>query len=115
MLRRSLLIAGISLLPALGSSRKARAQLSIQEARAATLPTVSSPHVNRSMEDADQQRIHSLMLKDGYKLRGDMRRKGQMFTMVAEREGIAWRLVVDGVSGELIGRKMVGYPAGQSD
>lgn len=98
MLRRSLLIAGIGFLPVFGKAGKSRAT----EAQAA-IPETSMLEVTGTV----RARLEDVLAKSGYRLTGDLRRKGQLISTVAERDGATWKLVLDGKSGEIIGRRLV--------
>jgi hypothetical protein len=101
MLRRSLLVAGIGLLPAFGTAQKLRAI----EAQAAVPKT--------SLIDAglnERSRMEAVLAKYGYRLMGDLRRKGQLISTTAERDGVSWRLVIDGSNSEIIGRRLLTTP-----
>jgi hypothetical protein len=102
MLRRSLLIAGLGLVPAFGLAHKTRAS----EAYAAV------PKTNPALAaETERAQIDNLLAKNGYRFVGDLRSKGRLISITAEREGIAWKLVFDRTSGELVGRRLLITPA----
>jgi hypothetical protein len=95
MFRRSLLIAGIGLLPSLGCLHIAQAG----EAFAAPVP------------ESDRVRLDAVLAKKGYRLAGDLRRKGSLISTIAERDGRSWRLVLDGANGDIVGRRAIATSA----
>jgi hypothetical protein len=98
MLRRSFLVAGIGLLPVFGKAEKSRAN----EAHAAT-SRASTLEVTGSV----RSRLEDILTKSGYRLSGEFRQKGQLISTVADRDGVSWKLVLDGRSGEIIGRRLI--------
>jgi hypothetical protein len=102
MLRRSLLIAGLGLVPALGIAQKARSS----EAHAAV------PKTNPAgAAETERAQIEALLAKNGYRFVGYLRSKGRLISTTAERDGVAWKLVFDRTSGEIVGRRLLITPA----
>jgi hypothetical protein len=102
MLRRSLLIAGLGLMPAFGLAHKARAG----DAHAAVPKTDPT-----ETHDAELAYINALLAKNGYRFAGDLRIKGRLISTTAERDGVAWKLVFDRSNGEIVGRRLLITPA----
>ena len=98
MLRRSFLIAGIGLLPVMGKSKRAHASEAL-----AAVPKAPGFELNGD----SRARLEAIIAKNGYRQVGEMRRKGQLISTVAERAGGSWKLVLDGHSGEIVGRRLL--------
>jgi hypothetical protein len=49
--------------------------------------------------------IVARLAKSGFQLNGDLRHKGQFILLNATKEGADWRLVLDGNTGEIIGKR----------
>jgi hypothetical protein len=63
--------------------------------------------VGGSYAGIERTRIAARLASNGFVLTGDIRRKGQFIVINATKEGADWRLVLDGVSGEIIGKRPV--------
>jgi hypothetical protein len=55
----------------------------------------------------ERTRIAARLASSGFALTGYIRRKGQFVILNAAKEGTDWRLVLDGVTGEIIGKRPV--------
>jgi hypothetical protein len=106
MLRRSFLIAGIGLLPVAGKAKRAHASEAL-----AAIPKASVIELNAN----SKARIEAVIEKNGYRQVGEMRRKGQLISTVAERAGGSWKLVLDAESGEIVGRRLLPTNANVGD
>lgn len=73
----------------------------------ATICVLSGVAVANANETA-RGRAELRLERAGFELVGEPRRKGDFLIVTATRESIAWRLVVDGRSGEIVGQKPLG-------
>ncbi|MGL4638029.1 MAG: hypothetical protein ACRCWF_18770 [Beijerinckiaceae bacterium] len=55
-----------------------------------------------------RQRLAARLAQEGFVTTGDTRRKGQFVILEATRAGTTWRLVLDGNTGEIVGRRPLG-------
>jgi hypothetical protein len=60
------------------------------------------------MDEAVRDRMVVKLAQQGFALTGEPRRKGQFVILLATRSGVPWRLVIDGTTGEIIGRRPLG-------
>jgi hypothetical protein len=97
MRRRSFLIAAPFAALAAASHHHARAA-------EAAVPQLGE-FVGSGLTDAERMRMAGRLQREGFALAGDIRRKGQLIVAVALQQGVPWRLVIDGQSGEIIGRR----------
>lgn len=74
-------------------------------AEAATIGTMSVDSVSRAR--IERTRLAARLASSGFVLVGEPRRKGQFVVLNAMKQGNDWRLVVDGVTGDIIGKKPV--------
>ncbi len=88
MLRRSflLLLSSIALLPK------------------AAFAAEASP-LSAGYTQSIPSRLETRLIREGYVLIGEPRRKGDFVILTASRASVPWRLVVDGRTGEIIGQK----------
>jgi hypothetical protein len=54
---------------------------------------------------AERARIAARLERENFTLTGELRRKGQLVILVAVQQDVTWRLVLDGRSGDIIGRR----------
>ncbi len=88
MLRRSflLLLSSTALMP--GAARAAEA-MPLSAGYTQSIPS----------------RVETRLLREGFVLVGDYRRKGDFVVLTASKASVPWRLVLDGRTGEIIGQK----------
>jgi hypothetical protein len=60
------------------------------------------------VDEAVRDRMTRKLAQQGFALTGEPRRKGQFIILQAMRSGVPWRLVIDGTTGEVIGRRPLG-------
>jgi hypothetical protein len=65
--------------------------------------------------ESDRIRITQWLARDGFTLSGDIRLRGQLVTVSAQRKGAPWLLVLDAATGEIIGRRPLAQSANTSD
>ncbi|MGL4241013.1 MAG: hypothetical protein ACRCTI_07865 [Beijerinckiaceae bacterium] len=61
--------------------------------------------VSASLTESDRAAIEQRLRSQNYVLTGDIRRKGALIVALGVQQGVPWRLVIDGRSGEIIGRR----------
>ncbi|MFM9973032.1 MAG: hypothetical protein ACKVON_00480 [Beijerinckiaceae bacterium] len=104
MFRRTLLITAIGLLPALAGL--ACTGPFVTDARASEAIAAPKPlQLTAETFESDRSTITQWVAREGFTLTGNIRRRGQLVTVSAERRGAPWRLVLDASTGEIIGRK----------
>ena len=74
-------------------------------AEAATIGNMSVDSVSHAR--IERTRLAARLASSGFVLVGDPRRKGQFVVLNAMKQGNDWRLVVDGITGDIIGKKPV--------
>jgi hypothetical protein len=70
---------------------------------------------NGIVDEAIRDRMTLKLAQQGFALTGEPRRKGQFVIIQATRSGVPWRLVIDGTTGEIIGRRPLGQLISLSD
>jgi hypothetical protein len=61
--------------------------------------------IGSGLTEAEGTRIAARLKQEGMVVAGDLRRKGDLIVAVAVQQGVPWRLVIHGRSGEIIGRR----------
>jgi hypothetical protein len=74
-------------------------------ARASEVPALQLGEALAHLGQADRVRVEQALRRESFTLFGDVRRKGQIIIVLAVQQGAPWRLVIDGQSGEIIGRR----------
>ncbi len=59
-------------------------------------------------DEAGRGRAEARLERAGFELVGEPRRKGDFLVIIATRESVSWRIVVDQRSGEIVGQKPIG-------
>ncbi len=79
---------------------------SVQGAEAAGL----GPDLFRNgiLDEPVRDRITLKLTQQGFVINGEPRRKGQFVVVLATRASVPWRLVIDGTTAEIIGRRPLG-------
>jgi hypothetical protein len=114
MLRRTLLTAGIAIIlgfPFLVHGEPFMAQANASEAIAAPKPL----QLSTESFEIDRIKIAQWLARDGFTLSGDIRRRGQLLTVTAQRKGEPWLLAMDAATGEIIGRRPLAQSANSSN
>jgi hypothetical protein len=75
------------------------------QARATEVPALQAGETLASLGQPDRARVEQALRRESLAPVGDVRRKGQVIVIVAVQHGIPWRIVIDGPSGEIIGRR----------
>jgi hypothetical protein len=97
------LISTLVLLPFVRSVQGAEAASGALDPRMAT-----GLHRDGGLDDMARQRLSTRLAQAGFVMTGDGRRKGQFVILEARRDGVSWRLVLDGSTGEIVGRRPLG-------
>jgi hypothetical protein len=114
MLRRIQLTATIAMifgLPFLVHGSQIALNAHASEAVAAPKPL----QLTAETLESDRIRITQWLARDGFTLSGDIRLRGQLVTVSAQRKGAPWLLVLDAATGEIIGRRPLAQSANTSD
>jgi hypothetical protein len=112
--RRILLTSGIIMIfgfPLLIRGGSLASDANASEAVAAPKPL----QLTAESLESDRIRIVQWLARDGFTLSGDIRRRGQLVTVAAERKGAPWLLVLDAATGEIIGRRPLAQSANNSN
>jgi hypothetical protein len=91
------LIFAASLAAAMAQPPAARAAEAATPAPADGLPS--------AFTEAERTRISERLRREDFLPVGEPRRKGTLVILVAVRQDVPWRLVLDGRSGDIIGRR----------
>jgi hypothetical protein len=76
-----------------------------RDACAAEPPALQVGEVLSTLGEAERARVAQALRRESFTAPGEMRRKGQIIVVTALQQGFPWRLVVDSVTGEIIGRR----------
>jgi hypothetical protein len=74
-------------------------------AHAADRPAVQAGEALANLDQTDRTRVEQSLRRENFTLVGEARRKGQLLILTAVQQGVPWRLVIEGGSGEIIGRR----------
>jgi hypothetical protein len=74
-------------------------------AHAAERPAIQAGEAIANLEQAERTRVEQALRRESFTLVGEVRRKGQLVIVTAVQQGVPWRLVIEGGSGEIIGRR----------
>jgi hypothetical protein len=79
--------------------------------QAADRPAIQAGEAIASFDQNERVRIEQALRRESFTIVGESRRKGQLIIVTAVQQGVPWRLVIEGGTGEIIGRRPLAEPA----